>query len=253
METAAAWHAANGPWLGLWTGGRAAAGSILFDVLRESCLPVDSLPIAMPRVLRPVIGSEMLSLIVAFYLVFLTNRTFWSKAAGYLGAPSTALFLLAIGLFSLFSALCVMVSVKYLTKPFFILLIIIAAASARFMDTFGTIIDVDMIRNAAQTAGSEAGLTAGFIIHMLLFGVVPSLPIVLVRIRHRPFYQKFKINLVLILCLLAVFTSVSTANMRTFAAALRQHRDLAATVNPVAPIVSAVRYAVAARRMHTAS
>ena len=255
METAAAWHAANGPWLGLWTGGRVAAGSILFDVLQESCLPVDSLPIATPRVLRPVIGSEMLSLIVAFYLVFLTNRTFWSKAAGYPGAPSTALFLLAIGLFSLFSALCVMVSVKYLTKPFFILLIIIAAASARFMDTFGTIIDVDMIRNAAQTAGSEAGhfLTAGFIIHMLLFGAVPSLLIVLVRIRHRPFYQKFKINLVLILCLLAVFTSVSTANMRTFAAALRQHRDLAATVNPVAPIVSAVRYAVAARRMHTAS
>lgn len=88
---------------------------------------------------------------------------------------------------------------------------------------------------------------------MLLFGVVPSLLIVLVRIRHRPFRQKFKFNLVLVLCLLAVFTSVSIANVRTFTSAIRQHRDLAATVNPVGPIVNAVRYAMAARRAHAAS
>ncbi len=211
-------------------------------------MSLESLPIANARVQRPVIGSVMLSLIVALYLTFVTNRTFWSKAVDYLGAPSFAVVLLAIGLFALFSAVCVTVSVKYLTKPFFILLIMIAAASSRFMDTFGTIIDVDMIRNAAETTGSEAGhlLTAGFLTHMLIFGIVPSLLIVFVRIKHRPFFQKFKHNLVLVLCLLAVFTSVSIANVRTFAAAIRQHRDLAATVNPVAPIVSAVHYVMAA-------
>ncbi len=210
-------------------------------------MSVESLPFAPTRTLRPVIGSVTLSLIVAFYLVFVTNRTFWSKAVEYLGAPSTALFLLSIGLFSLFAAICVTASVQYLTKPFFILLIMIAAASARFMDTFGTIIDLDMIRNAAQTTNSEAGhlLTEGFLTHMVLFGIVPSLLIVLVRIKHRPFPQKFKHNIVLILCLLAVFLSVGIANIRTFAATLRQHRDLVATLNPAAPIFNAVRYAVA--------
>ena len=249
----------HGDGCGTAPGGRTVAGGLdsggmcrgrihQSDVLRENSLSVDSLPIATPRVLRPVIGSVTLSLIVALYLVFVTNRTFWSKAMEYLGAPSTALFLLGIGLFSLFSAICVAVSVKYVTKPFFILLIMIAAASSRFMDTFGTVIDVDMIRNAAETTGSEAGhlITAGFLTHMLLFGIVPSLLIMLVRIKHRPFYQKFKVNLVLVLCLLAVFTSVSIANVRTFAATLRQHRDLVATLNPVAPIFSAVRYVVAA-------
>jgi len=218
-------------------------------------LPVESLPIATPRVLRPVIGSVTLSLIVAFYLVFLTNRTFWSKAIDDFGAPSTALFLLAIGLFALFSALLVSVSVKYLTKPLFILVILIAAVSARIMDTSGTIIDVGTIGLAAEAAGAQAAqlMSAGFLLHMLLFGVVPSLLIVLVRIRHRPFRQKFKFNLVLVLCLLAVFTSVSIANVRTFTSAIRQHRDLAATVNPVGPIVNAVRYAMAARRAHAAS
>ncbi len=210
-------------------------------------MSVESLSIATPRVLRPVIGSVTLSLIVALYLVSVANRTFWSKAMEYLAAPSTAVFLLGIGLFSLFAAICVTASVKYLTKPFFILLIMIAAACSRFMDTFGTIIDVDMIRNAAETTGSEAGhlLTAGFLAHMFLFGIVPSLLIAVVRIKHRPFPQKFKHNIVLILCLLAVFTSVSIANVRTFASTIRQHRDLVATLNPVAPIFNAVRYGVA--------
>jgi lipid A ethanolaminephosphotransferase len=35
----------------------------------------------------------------------------------YLGLPSFGLILLCIGLAALFSALCIAVSVKYLTKP----------------------------------------------------------------------------------------------------------------------------------------
>ncbi|MCV9967591.1 phosphoethanolamine--lipid A transferase [Pararhizobium sp. BT-229] len=200
-----------------------------------------------PRLTRPAIGSATLSVIVALYLVVVANRTFWTKAVDYLGVPSFALVLLGIGLFALFSAICVAVSVKYLTKPLFILLIMSAAAASRFMDHFGTIIDVDMIRNAAETTGSEAGhlLTAGFVMHMALFGVLPSVLIALVRIRHRPFFQKFKWNLAVVLSFLAVFVSVSLANVRTFAATTREHRDLVATLNPVLPIVSAVRYVMA--------
>jgi lipid A ethanolaminephosphotransferase len=214
---------------------------------RRPPVSLDTFSTTVPRLKRPVIGSASLSVIVAFYLVFLTNRTFWNKAIDYLGAPSFALVLLAIGLFALFSAICISVSVKYLTKPLFILFIISAAAASRFMDYFGVIIDVDMIRNAAETTGSEAGhlLTAGFITHMLVFGVVPSLLIGLVRVEHQPFFQKVKWNLVLILSCLAVFASVSLANVRTFTAAIRGHRDLVATLNPVTPIVSALSYILA--------
>ncbi len=210
-------------------------------------MSLETLSTATPRLTRPVIGSAALSVIVALYLVFVTNRTFWTKAVDYLGAPSFALVLLGIGLFALFSAICVAVSVKYLTKPLFILLIMSAAAASRFMDHFGTIIDVEMIRNAAETTGSEAGhlLTAGFLTHMALFGVVPSALIVMVRVQHQPFFQKFRWNLALVLSLLAVFVSVSLANVRTFAATTREHRDLVAVLNPVMPIVSAVRYVMA--------
>ncbi|WP_244506545.1 phosphoethanolamine transferase [Pararhizobium polonicum] len=210
-------------------------------------MSLETLSAAAPRLKRPAIGSATLSVIVALYLVSVPNVTFWTKAVTYLGAPSFALVLLAIGLFALFSAICVAVSVKYLTKPIFMLLILSAAGASRFMDEFGTIIDVDMIRNAAETTGAEAGhlLTAGFLLHMTLFGLVPCALIALVRIRHRPFSQKVRWNSALALSCVAVFASVSLANVRTFAAVIRQHRDLVATLNPVAPIVSTVRYVMA--------
>ncbi|CAN7616002.1 DUF1705 domain-containing protein [Pararhizobium sp. LjRoot255] len=85
----------------------------------------------------------------------------------------TCLVLLCIGLAALFSALCIAVSVKYLTKPLFILLITSAATASWFMDRYGTIIDLDMIRNAAETTGSEAGhlMTAGFLTHITVFAL----------------------------------------------------------------------------------
>ncbi|HTO32055.1 MAG TPA: phosphoethanolamine--lipid A transferase [Pararhizobium sp.] len=202
---------------------------------------------AAPRLVRPAIGSVTLSVIVAVYLVFLTNRTFWAKAIDYLGIPSFAMVSMGIGLLALFSAVCIAVSVKYLTKPLFILMVMAAAVSSRFMDHFGTIIDVDMIRNAAETTGSEAGhlLTVGFVTDVAIFGIVPSLLIAVVRIQHRPFGQKFRWNLALVLSCLAVFIAVGLANVRTLAATTREHRDLMETLNPVAPIVSAVRYVMA--------
>jgi lipid A ethanolaminephosphotransferase len=207
-------------------------------------MALETLPATAPRLARPAIGSVTLSVVVALYLLFVTNGTFWAKAVTYLGLPSFGLILLCIGLTALFTALCVTVSVKYLTKPLFIFLITSAATASWFMDKYGTIIDLDMIRNAAETTGSEAGhlITAGFLAHMTVFALVPSLLIALVRIRHRPIAQKVLWNLAVILPCLAVFAAAALANVRTFAATTRQHRDLVATLNPAMPIASTVRY-----------
>ncbi len=61
-------------------------------------------------------------------------------------------------------------------KPIFILLILTSASGAWFMDSYGAIIDMEMLRNAAETNSAEAGhlITPGFLFHMLVFGVLPS-------------------------------------------------------------------------------
>ena len=129
---------------------------------------------------RPELGSVTVSILTALYLLALTNFSFWSKGWTYLEGRPTTFASIAIGIACLYIALCVAVSVKYVMKPFFILLILSAAAGAWFMDQYGVVIDTEMFRNVAETNSAEAGhlFTAGFVLHMLAYGVLPSLLLV---------------------------------------------------------------------------
>jgi lipid A ethanolaminephosphotransferase len=124
---------------------------------------------------RPAIGSTLLSLIVAAWILLGVNSVFWGKVAEGFGDHSAGQAAFSIGITALIACALVSVSVKYLIKPLFILLIVGSAAAAWFMQNYGVIIDTDMIRNAAETTTAEAGhlLTPAFIMHMLFYGCCP--------------------------------------------------------------------------------
>ncbi len=139
---------------------------------------------------RPHIESVTLSIITAGYLTAVNNATFWHRSEELL--PTGALLALVAGIFCLLTALCITVSVKYLTKPLFIFLIMVSATASWFIDQFGTIIDVEMLQSAIDTTNAEAGhlISFGFIRHVVIFGILPSLLILWVKIEHRSFLQK---------------------------------------------------------------
>lgn len=195
---------------------------------------------------RPSIGSVSLAILVALYLIFMFNRTFWTRSFTYFNGDYALIFAVFVILACLFVALTVTISVKYLTKPLFIFLILAGSVASWFTDQFGTIIDTDMIANAVVTTRAEANnlITTRFIVHLLLTGVLPSLLIIWVRIRHRPLSKKILYNLAVIVpcLLLAVFTIISTS--RSLMSTVREHRDLIKIINPIAPIWSVVKYAL---------
>ena len=195
---------------------------------------------------RPEIGSVTAGILTAFYLLALTNWSFWSKGWAYLEGRPTTFASIALGISCLYVALCVAVSVKYLMKPIFILLIVASAAGAWFMDRFGVVIDIEMIRNAAETNSAEAGglITTGFILHMLVFGLLPSLLLVWVKVRHRAFPAKLRGNLAVIVPALVLALVAGLSHARVYAAAVRAHHDWFETLNPFVPMVTAVQYAV---------
>jgi lipid A ethanolaminephosphotransferase len=199
---------------------------------------------------RPVIGSVALSVVAALYLLVVANKTFWTKTVTYMADPWSVV-LLALGLAGLFCALLVTFSVKYFTKPFLIFLVISAAAASWFMDVYGVIIDKEMVRNAMETTTSEAGhlVTWGFLRHMALFALLPTLLILWVKIEHRTFGRKVKGNLPVILLCLAVTAVTGFAGVKTFATTSRAHHDLLATLNPFSPIVQVTRY-IAGNSVH---
>jgi lipid A ethanolaminephosphotransferase len=194
--------------------------------------------------------SEWLSVLAAVYLLFFMNGTFWDKSSVILKGDALALAALVIGLLAAFVALVVTFSAKYVIKPALILLILSGVAAAWFMDRFGVIIDGEMIRNAMETNQAEAGhlITPAFILHMLLFGVLPSLFIAAVEIVHRPILKKVAVNMMIIVPCLVVFGLAGLSNSGTFLFSTRQHREWFRTLNPVFPMASAAGFFIGQRK-----
>ena len=195
---------------------------------------------------RPQLGSIPVSILTALYLIALTNHSFWAKGWLYLDGRPTTFASIVIGIACLYIALCVAVSVKYLMKPLFILFIFTAAAGAWFMDQYGVIIDMEMMRNAAETNSAEAGhlITPGFLLHMLVYGALPSALLLWVRVKHHTFFWKLRANLAVILPALVIALVAGFSHARVYAATARTHRDWFETLNPAVPLLTAVRFAL---------
>lgn len=193
---------------------------------------------------RPRMRSEWLSILTAVYLLIFMNGTFWDKSSVFLKGDALALFALGTGLLAGFIALTVTFSAKYVIKPVLIVVILASVGGAWFMDRFGVIIDGEMIRNAMETNQAEAGhlITSAFILHMVLFGLLPALFIVLVDIVHRPILKKVAVNLMIILSCLVVLGLAGLSNSGSFIFNIREHRDWFRTLNPVFPMASAAGY-----------
>ncbi|MGL3608098.1 phosphoethanolamine transferase [Rhizobium sp. G187] len=195
---------------------------------------------------RPRLRSEWLSVAVAAYLLILLNGTFWHKSLAYLNGETFALLTLMIGLFAGFVAISVTFSAKFVIKPVLILFVISSVASAWFMDHFGVVIDGEMIRNAVETNTAEAGhlITGAFIIHILLYGVLPSVFILWVKVVHRPILAKVGVNLLVILPCVLVLAGSAYLNSGTYIFNIREHRDWFRTLNPFFPMASAAGFVI---------
>lgn len=193
---------------------------------------------------RPQIGSITLCVLVAVYVLLLLNHTFWRKTGEILAGQPGAFAVFIIAISAAFVALLVTFSVKYLIKPFLIVFICWAASSAWFMDQFGVIIDDDMIRNAVETNTAEAGhlITAGFLTHLAVYALLPSLLICFVKVGHHPFFKKFRNNVAVIIPALLIFALGAYSYAGVYTYAKRQNRDWLETMNPVFPIANAIHF-----------
>src|SRR3546814_11757298 len=105
-------------------------------------------------------------------MITVTYRTFLERAYSYFD-NTLAMAAFTLGLTCLLAVCTIAFSVKYVQKPVLILLVLSAVAGSWFMDRFGTVLDVDMMRNAAEPTSSEAAhlVTIPFLLHMIVFGM----------------------------------------------------------------------------------
>jgi lipid A ethanolaminephosphotransferase len=193
---------------------------------------------------RPKIDSITLSVLVSLFLVALANRTFWAKIHTYLSDHPASIWTLYLAMSVLFIAVLTAFSIKYVSKPFYVLLILAASIGSWFTDTFGVIVDSDMVRNAFQTTPAEAQhlITPPFLAHLLLFAVLPIGLILWVRIDYRPVFKTVARNTAVVLACLVVFAGSAFAFSKPYATAIRQHKDIVKSLNPVTPIAGTIKF-----------
>lgn len=194
---------------------------------------------------RPSIASGTLCVLTAIYLLAFTNTSFWHRLITYFSDHPQKLVVAATAILLIHIAVLMAFSAKYVIKPVLLFAVWVAAGGSYFTDTFGTIIDRNVVEATFTTTKAESGhlVTTGFLLHMLLYAVIPSLLIIWVRVKHRPLLQKLVVNTVSIIACLAVAIALIGSDYGSFSSMYREHRsDIMERLMPGTPIKSTVQY-----------
>jgi lipid A ethanolaminephosphotransferase len=182
---------------------------------------------------------------VAVILITLHNWRFWTETFAVVqpSSVSDALFLVSLFLLLVFIHACTVLlfpgkrSMQIGAAIFFVL----AAVAGYFRDTFGIIIDKDMLRNVLRTDLREASDFLGLrlLLYIVVLGLVPACVIAMVRLPDFSFRSQTVQRLrffsmgVLVMLLFVVPT------IPHYASFLREHRNLRNLLIPAEPVYAA--------------
>lgn len=129
----------------------------------------------------PAIGVERLAILASLFFSITCNHLFfsaalaqrdWSHAGSWLFAGALFIAITALQSIGLFIVLN-----RWSTKPILTPLLIVTAAATYYMDKYTVFFNSEMVRNILRTDVKEASelFSLNFCIHMLMYGVLPSL------------------------------------------------------------------------------
>ncbi len=188
---------------------------------------------------KPKMSSIMLTFGVSLFLLIFGNYSFWAALSDILFTSYKHYMLFLISVFIVIllyiNLLLTLVSFKYIQKPLLIVLLITSSFVSYFMDSYGIVIDHNMIGNIGGTDAHEAFelIHIKLIMSVLLLGILPSIFVYRVEIQYttikRDLFQKtgvISVSLVLLLSVIYPF-------YQEYASLARNNRHLRHKINPV--------------------
>lgn len=193
------------------------------------------------------IGPVKFTLLAAWFFITFCNFSFWGAAFKAIGTDSAAhiTFLIAIYvlLISWLNQALSILLLPWLFKPLLTIVLIGAAATAYFMDTYGVMIDKEMIRNTMMTDPREAGelLNWKMIPYFGLLAVLPTFFLWKTRINYSSFWKEIGKKFAVFLMTLAVSGAVGAkyyADLASFARNNTYIRHMIVPVNYIGAVSS---------------
>ena len=195
--------------------------------------------------LSPVLSPFTLNAAVATYLMVLCNQTFWGHLLLIFDGWSLAALVFAGAVWALMLLVIQLLAVRRLQKPVLVALLMIAAITSYYVEVLGVVIDRDMIQNAMTTTFAESKhlITRQFVGHAVLYGVLPTMLVLWVRIRRTTLWRSLGVWALLTTGSAALVIGLLFTNMKGYSTVLRADKELMGSVQPLAPMSGALRYA----------
>lgn len=195
-------------------------------------------------------SPSKLTLLAAWFFITFTNFSFWSVAFKVIGTDSLSHLAFVAALYILLitwlNQLLSILLLPWLFKPVLSILLIGAATTAYFMDSYGVMIDREMIRNTLMTDHREA--TELLNLKMVAyFGLIALLPIVLIwktKIHYQSFLKELWKKLLTLVMTIAISGAIGAlyyADIASFARNNTYIRHMIVPINYVSAIESFIR------------
>lgn len=200
---------------------------------------------------RWTISHGNLILGAAIVLALVHNTAFWGQLLrAYPPAVANLWFQASVAacLFAVTALLLSLFDTRPFLKPALVIVFLASSGAAYFMDTYGVVIDHDMLRNAAQTNTQEVRdlLNLRFAGYVLGLGVLPSLAILFAQVRWPGSFREGLVDRSRRVGILLGVLTVSILPLgRTWASFLREHKAVRQYANPGFLAYSAVKFGLA--------
>jgi lipid A ethanolaminephosphotransferase len=193
----------------------------------------------------PVLSPLALNVAVATYLMVLCNQTFWGHLLRIFDGWTVAAVVFAAAVWALVLLVISFLAVRWLQKPVLVALLIVAAVTSYYVDVLGVVVDRDMIQNAMTTTFAESKhlVTAQFVGHVALYGLLPAALVLTVHIRRATLWRGLGVWVLVTAGSTALVVGLLFTNLKGYSTVLRADKELMAAVQPLAPMGAALRYA----------
>ena len=184
------------------------------------------------------VSSAKLSVLLALFLVVFHNNSFWrallkvfdatwSEHIAFLVAVFVALVVFLNLMFTLLSG-------RYLFKPVAILFVIAASFASHFMDSYGVLMERNMLLNALQTDIGETYelVNIQMVLKVTLLGLLPAGLIYYADIDRSSGVKRF-VRLKVVFMSLLIMASIAGVFFQEFASMVRNERHLRHLINPI--------------------
>ena len=192
--------------------------------------------------------SEQLTLLAALFFVFACNSVFWTRLLAVL-QPHRAGDWLFVGVFALvllllFNLALTLLAMPYVLRPALTLLLLITPVVVYFMDAYGVMINVDMLRNAAQTDPAETRdlLTLKMGLYWLLLGGVPLFALWRTPLVYRSLKKEALLKMGIVGGSAVLIAMLSFSFYKDFASVFRNYRELRFILAPTNYLQAASKF-----------